>query len=403
MIGVCAAYYLLKEGRGVTILERGEICSGCSYGNAGWLVPSHSVPLPQPGVISRSLKWMLNPRSPFYIKPRLSLELLSWLWRFRGAANEAAVRRALPAIRDLSQASLALYDELINEEGLSCRYQQRGNLAVFKTESGYHEGLEEAHLLDEYGISSRQLDTEELLSMEPAIRPDVAGAILYEGDAHLKPDEFVNGLAARVEDLGGVVRAETEVLGLEASGGIIQSLRTSRGDVHPELVVLAAGSWSPQVVRGLRVNLPVQPAKGYSVSFEDAGSVPSMPMMLSEARVGVTPMGNMLRLAGTLELSGLNTDIDSRRVDAIMRAGDDYLVADLRSMSGEVWCGMRPLTPDNLPIIGRTEAPSNLIVATGHSMTGVTLGAVTGKLVSQIATGQPTALDPAPFSPSRFQ
>ena len=178
-------------------------------------------------------------------------------------------------------------------------------------------------MLDEYGISSRQLDTDELLGIEPAIRPDVAGAVLYEGDAHLKPDEFVNGLAARVEDRGGVVRAETEVLGFEASGGVIQSLRTSRGDVHPELVVLAAGSWSPHVVRGLRVNLPVQPAKAYSVSFEDADSVPSMPMMLSEARVGVTPMGDMLRLAGTLELSGLNTDIDSRRVDAIMRAGDD--------------------------------------------------------------------------------
>jgi D-amino-acid dehydrogenase len=239
--------------------------------------------------------------------------------------------------------------------------------------------------------------------MEPSLRPDVAGGVYYPGDAHLKPDEFVNGLAARVEDLGAVVRTDTEVQGFEMSGTAIETVKTDRGEYRPAQVVLATGAWSPGVVRGLGINLPVQPAKGYSVTFTNAGPKPSIPMMLAEARVGVTPMGDTLRLAGTLELSGLNTDIDSRRVDAILGAGERYLSGGLPSTGGEVWCGMRPLTPDNLPIIGGVDRPSNLVLATGHSMTGVTLGPATGKLVAQLVSGESPIVDPAPFSPQRFQ
>ena len=403
VIGVCVAYYALREGRQVTILERDAVCSGSSYGNAGWLVPSHSVPLAAPGVIMQGLKWMFNSESPFYVKPRFDRDLFSWLWRFRAAANERAMRKSLPVIYELSRASLALYAELVTEENLACDYRQDGVLALFKNQRRLQEGFEEDRLLREQGLSTRTLDSAEVAEMEPAVRSDVAGGIFYSQDAHVNPREFVLGLAERVVERGGVIHTGAVVQGFETAGNRITSVKTTKGDYHAEQVVLAAGAWSPGLVRDLRLDLPVQAAKGYSVTFQSPDQLPALPLILAEASVGVTPMGPNLRLAGTLELSGLNLRIDSRRVGAILRAADEYLVADVGSMQGEVWCGMRPLSPDGKPIIGAVDPYSNLIVATGHSMTGMTLSPVTGKLVSQLLTGQTPVVDPAPMSPKRFQ
>ena len=403
VIGVCSAYYLQQEGRRVVVLEKDEICSGSSFGNAGWLVPSHSVPLARPGAVLNGLRWMLRPESPFYIKPRLSRELITWLWRFRAAANERTVSQSLPVICELSQASLDLYEELVTREELDCYFERKGLISVYRTQQGLEEGVEEALLLREHGISSRELGSAEVADMEPAILTDIAGCVYYDGDAHLKPDSLVRGLAARFEAHGGVIHTGTEVLGFELAGDTVVSVQTNKGAYHAEQVVLATGAWSPGVARELKLNLPVQPAKGYSITFDEPVNPPSTPVMLAEARVGVTPMGSVLRFAGTLELSGLNTDIDPRRVEAIRRAGERYLATDVSASPQTVWCGMRPLTPDNMPIIGAVDRPSNLIVATGHSMTGVTLGSATGKLVSQLVTKQDPLVDPAPFSPQRFQ
>ena len=403
VIGVCSAYYLAKEGRQVTILERDDICSGCSYGNAGWVVPSHSVPLARPGVIRKALGWMLNPESPFYVKPRFDLDLFRWLWRFRAAANERTMREKVPFLSDLTRASLALYDGLVAEEELECDYGRNGLLVLFKTAEGYREGLEEAHLVEQNGVHMRELTPEEVLDMEPNVRPDISGGIFYRDEAHLNPWEFVTGLAERFQQRGGSIQTGTEVVGFETSGTRIVAVRTTRGDYRPEQVVLAAGSWTPSVARDLRLDLPVQPAKGYSVTFDKPENCPAVPLMLAEAKMGVTPMGPLMRLAGTLELSGINLKIDSRRVGAMLRTADDYLVADIASMSGRTWCGMRPATPDTVPIIGPTDSYSNLFIATGHSMTGVTLGPVTGKLIAQLACGQAPMLDPRPLSPARFQ
>ena len=402
VIGVCAAYFLQKEGRRVTLLERGDVCSGCSYGNAGWVVPSHSVPLAAPGVIVRALKWMLDPESPFYVKPRPDLELLSWMWRFRAAAREAPMRKAVAVAGELSRASMELYAELIADEGLECRFERNGLLVLYETSRGYEEGVEEARLLGEYGVPGRLLSARQVQDLEPTVRSDMAGGVHYPGDAHLMPSEFVQGLAAVCRKLGVDVRTGVEVLGFDVSGSRVAAVRTAQGDLRPDQVVLAAGSWSPALARGLPVSLPVQPAKGYSITFERPARTPSLPLLLGEAKLGVTPMKPMLRLAGTLELSGLNLDVAPRRVRAIRRAADAYLDLGLEPGSGTVWCGMRPLTPDGLPIIGRPPSLSNLTVATGHSMTGITLGPITGKLVCQLITGVTPVVDPTPLSPARF-
>ena len=403
VIGVCSAYYLQKAGRRVTIVERDEVCSGSSHGNAGWIVPSHSVPLAAPGAVLRGLRWMFNPESPFYIKPRFDLDLLRWLLRFRAAANEGAVRRSLPVLRELSNASLALYEELVADEALDCKYRQVGLMALYRTERAYEDGIEDAHVLEAFGIPTRVHSSSEVVDMAPAVRSDIVGGIFFDGDAHVKPDDFVNGLASRFQEQGGEILTGAEVQGFEVAGGRVESVKTSRGDYRPEQVVLAAGAWSPGVARDLKLKLPVQPAKGYSVTFDAPEDLLPFPMMLAGARVGVTPMGPRIRLAGTLELSGINLDINQRRIAAIRRAPGNFLTLDFERTNEEVWCGMRPLSADGRPIIGVPGGVSNLIVATGHSMTGVTQGPATGKLVSEIAMGQAPTVDPTAFSPRRFE
>ena len=402
VIGVCAAYYLAKAGRSVTLIERGELCSGSSYGNAGWVVPSHSFPLAAPGAVMQGLRWMFKPDSPFYVRPRLDLDLFKWLWWFRRAANARSFHNSIPIVAELGNASLALYNELIDAESIDCKYEQRGILGVFRSREAYEMGEQEARLLNEHGIPARMLTRDEVLELEPVVRPDNLGGVHFEQDANLKPDEFVLGLASTVETLGGIMQAHAEVRTLEMRGDSC-SVGTSQGMFEADHVVLAAGSWTPGLARQLGIAVPVQPAKGYSVTFDRPDDSPTRPVMMFGARCGLTPMGPHMRVAGTLELSGINDRIRQQRVDAIVNAVGEYFTTKVDPAEGVVWSGLRPLSPDGLPVIGSVDRLPNVVVATGHSMTGMTLGPVTGKLVSQLVTGDVPLVDPAPFSPARFE
>ncbi|HEV8673496.1 MAG TPA: FAD-dependent oxidoreductase [Methylomirabilota bacterium] len=403
VIGVAAAYYLARGGWDVTIVETGEICAGSSYGNGGLVVPSHSIPLAAPGVWLKGLKWMLNPESPFYIKPRLSPELLSWLWQFRAACTPARAARAMPVLRDLSFASLALFRELAAIPGFEFGFRQEGALAVFRTEKAYEAALADARFLGEGGIPTKVLDGVAARALEPALAPGVVGAIFFPDDALLIPDVFVRGLAALAEQLGVRIRTGTEVLGFLTRGARITTVETTRGNLPAgEAVVLAAGSWSPRLAAAAGLRLPIQPAKGYSVTYRRPPDGLRIPLLLGEAKAGVTPMGDMLRYAGTLELAGLDLSINRRRVNAIIRSAAPYLRGAESLELLEIWRGLRPCTPDGLPVIGRPKRIENLILATGHAMIGVSLGPITGKLVAQLASGEPTAVDVGALTPERF-
>lgn len=401
VIGVCAAYYLVASGRRVTLIEKGEICSGCSYGNAGLIVPSHIVPLASPAALAHGLRWLLDAESPLYIRPRASRELASWLWAFRSASRMSHVRRAMPVLRDLHRASLALYEDLAALDGFWFGFRRDGMLTVFQTPQGFEDGAREARLVAEAGIPAQVLDGAGVVTLEPSLRPTVAGGVFYPGDAHLMPDMFVTGLARLAGEQGVRVRAATEVLGFRTRGRRIVAVETTRGDLACDQVVLAAGAWSGDLARGLGLHLPIQPAKGYSVTCARPARSPAMPLMLGEARVGVTPLGGVLRFAGTLELAGLDLGINRRRVDVIMRAATRYLEVDALSVQ-EIWRGLRPCMPDGLPVIGRAPRLENLIVATGHGTLGVSLGPVTGKIVAQLVVGEDPVVDPAPLRPGRF-
>ena len=402
IVGVCSAHYLAARGKSVTLLERGEIASGCSAGNAGFVCPSHSIPLAQPGVIAKGLKWMFDPDSPFYIKPRFSPALFSWLWKFRAACTEERVRRVMTVLRDLHCESVELFEELSRTPGLAFGWTRRGILSLYRTGHAFEGGLKESAALQEIGVPSRSLTPEEIAARVPRARPGLAGAIHFPGDAHLDPLAFVRGLATHVGSRGVDVRTGTEVTGFATSGRRITAVRTAQGEFAADQIVLAAGSWSPSLARELRLRIPVQPAKGYSITFPRPDGAPSVPLLLAEAKVGVTPIGDRLRLAGTLELAGLDLTINERRVEAIRRGAGTFLDGLEGAATGDVWRGLRPCTPDGLPILGRSPAFDNLILATGHAMIGVSLGPVTGALVAQIACGEPTDIDLTVLKPERF-
>ena len=408
VIGVCTAYYLAEQGARVTLVEQGQIAAGSSYGNAGLIVPSHSIPLASPGALASGLKWMLDPESPFYIKPRLDFALVDWVLRFALACTPGRMRQSIPVLRDLGRASSALHKELaaLDGAGANTGYAQTGLLMLYNTARGLQDGCEEARLLQEFGVTSEVLDGGQARKLEPSLSPETVGGIFFPGDAHFTPGNFMRGLARQVEQKGVRLQTETQVLGFETAARRVTLVHTTHGDIEPGQVVLAAGSWSPSVARELGFKIPIQAAKGYSITVKRPAASPTIPLLLGEARVAVTPMvsadGPVLRLAGTLELAGFDFSVNPRRVNAILRAARGYLggMEDLELV--EIWRGLRPCTPDGLPIIGRPPSLENVIVAAGHATVGMSLGPITGKLVAQLVSGETPALDLAPLRPDRF-
>ena len=404
-VGVCSAYYLAQRGLRVTLVDRDDVCAGCSYGNAGLLVPSHSVPLAAPGVIWRALRWMLNPESPFYIRPRPSLELVSWLWKFRAACNADHVARAMPVLRDLTVTSVDLFAELNEACESDFGFEKIGVMYVYDTDEGLREGIEEAEHLKVVGLEAEPLDRSGVSECLGGVETIAIGGVFHPYDGHVTPAEYVRAVAERFESDGGRVERSTEVQGFEVDGRRVTGVVTNHGLLQADEVVLAAGSWSPAIARHLGIKLPIQPAKGYSVTYRKPEGYPPLPVIFGESRVAATPMGDTLRLAGTLELAGMDLSINRRRVDAVAGALGRYFPA--LDASGleliEEWAGLRPATPDGLALLGRWPSYDNLTLAAGHAMLGVSTSPASGTLVAQIVTGEQPFTDIAPLDPARFE
>jgi len=346
---------------------------------------------------------MFNPESPLYIKPRLDLALISWVARFAIACRTGPMLKGMSLLNDLIQASMALYGDLASLGGSEFGFNQNGSLAIYKSSEGFEKGVTEADILRPYGIESKVLNRVGVLELLPRVQPRIIGGIYMNDDAHLDPAHFVNWMASKARSMGVTFSTSTEVLGFKHSGKTISAIQTNRGDFVADQVVLAAGSWSPGIMRDLGATLPIQPAKGYSITVRSPEPPLSMPIWLTESKVTVTPMGGILRFAGTLELAGLNFSINQRRVGAIQRAVREYLVGMDGYETLEIWRGLRPLTPDGLPIITTSKTWSNLIIATGHAMQGISLGPITGKLVAQLAAQETPSVNLAGLGEQRFR
>lgn len=402
-IGLSCAYYLLKTGRNVTILDANEIGKGSGSGNAGHIVPSHIIPLAAPGVVTSALKWMLDPNSsPFGLKIRFDLKYISWLIQFAAACNEANVNRALEPMKNLGFLSADNFAEMIAEEKFDCHYQTTGFLNLYKNQAAFEEGKHEAEFMQKYGIPVRVYEKNQIADAEPAVRDDVLGGVHFTGDAHLNPAIFLQLLGERVRAMGAEVFENTPVTGFESAGGEVRVVRTSVGEFEAEHVILAAGAWSPIVARDLRLNIPVQPARGYSLTASAIHNMPRQALILGDRRVAVSPFGNLLRVTGRLEVGEFSTTPKLRWIQRLEEFAREYIRLDEKLDIKETWAGLRPVTPDGMPIIGRSPHHSNLTVATGHAMLGLSLGPGTGQVVANLVNGKEAMFDLKSFGMERF-
>ncbi|HET9234166.1 MAG TPA: FAD-dependent oxidoreductase [Candidatus Eisenbacteria bacterium] len=405
VIGLATAYYLARSGQRVTVVERGsEDHDSCALGSAGFVSPSHVVPLAAPGTFKLAMKWMLNRKSPFYVRPRPDPEFMRWGLLFRRAATRERVRRSAPVLRDLMLLSRDLYEEMAAELGNPFEYVRRGMVMLCKTPKALEHEAQAAALAGHLDIESRILGPAELAALEPALRLDVHGGVYYPGDAHLTPSKLMETLTRELKQLGVTFRWNTTVRGWRARNGEVWAAFTSSGDIEADAFVLCGGAWSRQMLDGMGVHMPLEAGKGYSLTLTEPPRLPSLSMICAEARVAVTPMGKTLRFGGTMELAGLDTRIRPERIQGIMESVPRYLPEfGPESFQGvRAWCGLRPLSPDGLPYIGAFRRYPNLVAATGHAMLGVTLAPVTGKLVAEILNGHQPSLDLEPLRPDRY-
>ncbi len=405
IIGLCTAYYVMRRGHRVTVIERGAPDhDSCSLGSAGMIVPSHFVPLAAPGIIRAGLRMLADPESPFSLRPRPSADLLRWGLLFALAATPGRVARAAPLLRDLSLASRRAYEALAADLGDDFGLTLCGLLALCRTPRALHEEARTARQACALGVPAELLTPEEAARAEPGVRLDIAGAVLYPLDAHLTPGRLAAALTAALTAGGADFRWRTDATGWRVREGRVIAVATSSGELAADEYVLAGGAWSPQTVRGLGLRLPVQAGKGYSITLPHPRKTPSLCALLAEARVAVTPMGGDLRFGGTLEISGLDTSVSRRRVDGILKAIPRYLPDftpdDFRGLP--VWSGLRPCSPDGLPYVGRFGRYANLSAATGHAMMGLSLGPVTGRMMAAVLSGESPDCDIRLLSPDRY-
>lgn len=404
VIGLATAEACVQQGHQVTLVERQpETRDGCSFGNAGMIVPSHFVPLAAPGAVSLALRWMFNPESPLHIQPRLDLDLLRWGLRFLRSANRAHVQRAAPLLRDLHLASRELFLTLA-QSGEDFGLVTRGLLMLCQTPQALHEESAAAHQARQWGVPADILDAPAVTRLDPGVDLAICGAVHYPKDCHLRPDLYGATLQRRAAAGGARLLWDTAVEGWQLDRGRLTAVRTSTGLVHGDTFVLCGGVWSDTIVRPLGLRVPMQAGKGYAVTVPHPVQLPQLCSILTEARVAVTPMNGALRFGGTMELAGLDDSINARRVEAILRAALRYFPAFRREhFEGlETWHGLRPVSPDGLPYLGRTRAHPNLIVATGHAMMGLSLAPITGEIVARLAANQDPGFDLTLLDPERY-
>lgn len=403
--GLAAAYYLSKNGTAVTICEKGDGDDNCSYGNAGLIAPRHIIPLSSPGVISQGLRWMLKTESPFYIKPRLDKELISWIWKFRQAATRKHVKEAGPVLRDMLFRNQNLLIDLEKKESMDFGFRRNGHLTLCNTEKGLKEAAEKAQKASALGVPTEVLSAEEVQEMEPNMRMNIRGAVFYPKDAHLHPGNLMDQLKSLLQKQGVTFRFNTKIIDVnEKSEGKVDVISSDNQKIRGTHVVFCSGAWTPDLMKRLNFKLPMQAGKGYSFTLKNPSKVPRINFLLAEKKVAVTPMMGDLRFAGTMEIVGRDKSITSAKITALKKSVTqyfpEYALEDFDDQ--DVWVGLRPCSPDGLPYVGKIEPHRNIFVSTGHSMVGMSLSFASGEMVSQLITEGQAKLSHPLTDPNRY-
>jgi len=402
--GRCAAYYLVKEGFNVKIIDPKTDDTGASYVNAGYLTPSHIISIANKGMIKKGLKWMFNSTSPFYLKPRLDLDFIDWLWKFYQSATPGNVERSIPVIRDINILSKDLYSDMHNSMEMgNFQLDESGVLMLYKTnKAGDHEAAVAQRLIAD-GLDVSLLNRQQLDQLQPDLNEEVLGAIHYKCDAHTTPTELMPKLKTYLESKG-VEFIHEEVIDFRYDGSSIKEAITTQNNYAAEAVVMAAGSWSQGILKKLKLHMPIQAGKGYRIDLYRETPVKYSAIFL-EAKCAITPMKGFTRFAGTMELSGINNKVRTERVEAIAKASENHYnnLKITEEEKNAARFGNRPVSPDGLPYIGKSKDFNNLYLATGHAMMGWSLAPATGKLISELLTNKKTSMSIEAFHPDRFR
>lgn len=406
IIGLSSAFYLHQSGWEVTVLDKGDFTDNCSYGNCGYICPSHFIPLATPGIVKQGFKWMWNSRSPFYVQPRFDWNLINWGLKFIRSATKDHVQSAAEPLRDIAIISKREYEGWLSIPGFDFAYERKGLLEIFQTEAGGEHARHTVEKAHELGLSdTKLLSKEELQSLEPQTRINGIGAILFNCDAHCFPNKLMSNLIHYLKQQGVQLIPNQEVINFEKANGSITKVITADKMYEPDEVIIATGSWGRETAKLLGVKIPLMPGRGYSVTLENSLYKVNYPAVLLEGRAAITPMdGNKIRFGGTMEITSHKTPPRMNRVqgilDAVKRFYPDFDVP--LPAKEKIWYGYRPCSADGLPYIGRIKKYNNVTVATGHSMLGLSLGAGSGKLVSELVNQQPVSMDIKPFAVERF-
>lgn len=402
VVGLATAWYLKRMGADPFIAESRTAGSGCSSGNGGWVCPSISSPVAAPGLTLRSLLWLLRPGSPLYIRPAALPGLAPWLVRFRAHCTRSAFDHGLRAMASLNASTMHCFDELASD-GVAFEFVRSGILMAYRSPAKAAVARSEVEAVAALGVAHcTALDRDGLYEREPLLRPGFCGGLFTSSDAHARPESLTKGLAQALRDAGVELHEGVSVRGFATTGDTVQALVTSAGPMEADAVVLAAGAETGSLARAAGAAIPLTAGKGYSVTIDGPRNQLRQPLLLGEDKIVMTPFAGALRFGGTMELSGVNRRLDPRRVRAVRRGVARWVDVPEAATGGVEWVGMRPMAPDTLPVIGRLPARSNVYVATGHQMSGVTLAPSTGRALAQEMLEGRAEVDLTPFSPSRF-
>jgi D-amino-acid dehydrogenase len=400
VIGLTTAYHLAREGASVVVLDARATGLGASAVNAGWFVPAEAMPVPGPGMVVRSLKWMLRADSPLYIRPSADPAFWSFMVRMWRRCNAADQRAGFEAHLRLAQDTARVLDEY-RADGVDFEMHESGLLMAFLERGNLDHHVRSLDLVRAFGLEPQVLVGDDVRVHEPLLSDRVRGGIHYPLERHLDPRALAVGLHKRLLDLGVEIVESRPVTGVRHTGDHVTAVTTAQGDHSADAYVLAAGGWTGPVSRLFGHPLPVRPGKGYSVEVAPVGLRGAT--NLSDAKVALTPFSDRLRIAGTMEFGGLDEDVDQVRAGAVLRAPAAYLREwDVVAGAAGARAGIRPMTPDGLPVIGRLGRLDNAYVTSGHGMLGVTLAAGSAQAVTDLVLHGTTPAVLAPFDPARF-
>lgn len=405
IIGAASAYALAKAGVKVTLVDQGAYGSGCSHANCGYVSPSHVLPLCVPGAIAKTMKFALRPNSPFRIAPSLDFKLWKFLAQFALNCDDAKAVPAGHARKAMIERSTVLYKQFLAHENLDCQWEDKGCIFTNETAEGFRGySAYVAQLQNTFQQEGWvKLEGDDLVKYEPAIKPGtLAGGWLFKGDAQMKPDQLMACYKTALLRLGVVIRENTPVTGLRTAGGRTVAAQVTvdgkKGEIAADAFVVATGAWAPFLSKDLGFQVPIQPGKGYSITMTRPAICPATPLIFQDVKVAISPFKDAYRIGSLMEFAGYDTSMKEQRLQLLRDGAARYLREPLGGQVTEQWYGWRPMTPTGKPVIGFAPAAANLVVAAGHNMEGMCMGAATGEMVMELLTGQKTTVESGAFA-----